>query len=545
MPSNINIQLAEFQQFVQFAETAIAAGKQKAIARVETSEVGGIANRTIVPGSGDWVGIGVGRLSSLKKANNTTRATFLKAVSDMFGGQDHIPESVQAAMKMEDYGKGKPLTARRIMAVKEAIVQALTENEKANTELKDAMTSLDPISKSGLPEEFARELRPILNDLHVRFFGVAPANEPSPRQFGGGDVANVMENLVKTANAQGRRVTVEEVVSAMKPLYERGVAAEALKGPLGDIASEYGQDKVNPFTIFKARPEILDDLRKCDSPDDVRLCFEKHKESIKEILKLRGELEKYQKEFISMVEKAINEGTGRNDFRFDFSDRSLHRSAFMSKIRDYSSSILQNENEDAKQTGWTLEAGVKKLVDKIAGRFIARIKEIDKLVADGEIPEKIGKMWRDELTLSADAKGFSPAKIVAMSKKLNPQTLIDGFKPKNDTRTALKAISDFANQIEDVAVKEFGGREWKYDRGPEQRNAVKICILNVLFAKTPGLKEAIFSRKDEMKDSFQEMLTTYKTNARGSRESVKGPDYDLANVLFGDKCFDYLDMERP
>ena len=34
----------------------------------------------------------------------------------------------------------------------------------------------------------------------------------------------------------------------------------------------------------------------------------------------------------------------------------------------------------------------------------------------------------------------------------------------------------------------------QFDRGPEQRNAVKICILN---------------------------------------------------VLFGDKCFDYLDMERP
>ena len=44
MPSNINIQTlsqnAQFQQFVQFAETAIASGKQKAIARVETSEVG-------------------------------------------------------------------------------------------------------------------------------------------------------------------------------------------------------------------------------------------------------------------------------------------------------------------------------------------------------------------------------------------------------------------------------------------------------------------------------------------------------------------------
>ena len=60
MPNTINNQNlfldTQFQQFVQFAETAIASGKQKAIARVETSEVGGIANRTIKPATGDWVG---------------------------------------------------------------------------------------------------------------------------------------------------------------------------------------------------------------------------------------------------------------------------------------------------------------------------------------------------------------------------------------------------------------------------------------------------------------------------------------------------------
>ena len=39
----------------------------------------------------------------------------------MFGGENHIPDSVKAAMKLEDYGKGKPLTARRILAVKAAI----------------------------------------------------------------------------------------------------------------------------------------------------------------------------------------------------------------------------------------------------------------------------------------------------------------------------------------------------------------------------------------------------------------------------------------
>ena len=53
-------QNAQFQQFVDFAETQIHAGKQRAVARVD---VGEIANRTIKPGSGDWVGIGQGRLA--------------------------------------------------------------------------------------------------------------------------------------------------------------------------------------------------------------------------------------------------------------------------------------------------------------------------------------------------------------------------------------------------------------------------------------------------------------------------------------------------
>ena len=69
LPLEVNnqnlFQNAQFQQFVDFAETAAAAGKQKAIARVDAGELGGIANRTIKPGSGDWVGVGAGRLAEL------------------------------------------------------------------------------------------------------------------------------------------------------------------------------------------------------------------------------------------------------------------------------------------------------------------------------------------------------------------------------------------------------------------------------------------------------------------------------------------------
>lgn len=42
----------------------------------------------------------------------------------MFGGEDKLPESVKTAMRMEDYNQGRPLTARRIIAVRDAILQA-------------------------------------------------------------------------------------------------------------------------------------------------------------------------------------------------------------------------------------------------------------------------------------------------------------------------------------------------------------------------------------------------------------------------------------
>ena len=36
----------------------------------------------------------------------------------MFGGEDKIPANVKDAMKLEDYGHGRPLTVRRITIVK-------------------------------------------------------------------------------------------------------------------------------------------------------------------------------------------------------------------------------------------------------------------------------------------------------------------------------------------------------------------------------------------------------------------------------------------
>ncbi len=111
-----------FKAFVDFAQQNANVKKGKAVAEaniqkspldgrkilaVTTSQTDSVHNWT--RGLNEWV------------ANDRTRTLFRNAIIDMFGGESKIPASVQKAMILSDYGEGKPLTARRILAVKAAI----------------------------------------------------------------------------------------------------------------------------------------------------------------------------------------------------------------------------------------------------------------------------------------------------------------------------------------------------------------------------------------------------------------------------------------
>ncbi|MBR1589137.1 MAG: hypothetical protein IJ658_12525 [Kiritimatiellae bacterium] len=127
----LTINNAQFNQFVQFAEQQMQAGKSKAVAEIGgRAAEGPLAGRTIIASTVDHVGTFI-RFQSLKDDNNDVRDLFRSAVAKMFGGESNIPKSVLDAMKLQDYGKGKPLTARRIIAVKNAIDASGVLQQKA------------------------------------------------------------------------------------------------------------------------------------------------------------------------------------------------------------------------------------------------------------------------------------------------------------------------------------------------------------------------------------------------------------------------------
>ena len=118
---DVNGYSSVFRSFVDFAQQSVKTGDTKAIAaaKIQKSLDGRrmiTVTRSLTDAVHNWT-----RTNDEFSVNDITRKLFRNAIIEMFGDESKIPAEVKDAMRMEDYGQGKPLTARRILAVKNAI----------------------------------------------------------------------------------------------------------------------------------------------------------------------------------------------------------------------------------------------------------------------------------------------------------------------------------------------------------------------------------------------------------------------------------------
>lgn len=152
-PGAINLDVAKYgAQFRAFVEFASGQRNQDTIARIEGEghrlQGPDGAPRNIVVKEGD----GLKRMSRSqndKDVNDNVRALFRRTVLAVCGAEsvDELPEAVRDAMKTDDHGHGKPLTARRINAVHDAIMSLVQPEEhpelaKANAAFRAIVDSL-------------------------------------------------------------------------------------------------------------------------------------------------------------------------------------------------------------------------------------------------------------------------------------------------------------------------------------------------------------------------------------------------------------------
>ena len=163
MPVGIHYTEA-FANYVEFAAKSVAEGNPKSVVRTASQYAPfATAEMGTAPSDGPGGFAALFRSGASKKANDIARDIFRKSVYDIFGGESLVPPSVREAMKLEDYGSGKPLTARRILAVKEAIDQEMMRFaetfEAAKATAPKALRQADEKARAGELEILGEALR--------------------------------------------------------------------------------------------------------------------------------------------------------------------------------------------------------------------------------------------------------------------------------------------------------------------------------------------------------------------------------------------------
>ena len=154
----------EFAAYADFAMKSAAAGKSKSVVRTANDADATATDRMkAAPNDGPGGFAVLFRSGASKRANDAARNIFLQSVYDMFGGESLVPPSVREALKLEDYGAGKPLTARRVLAVKEAVdreVMNFAETfEEAKATAATAYRQAGETGRAGVNEILGEALR--------------------------------------------------------------------------------------------------------------------------------------------------------------------------------------------------------------------------------------------------------------------------------------------------------------------------------------------------------------------------------------------------
>ena len=279
----INLDNAQYGKFVQFAEQQIQAGNEKAIARDGGAGAGPLVGHTIVvANSGDKVA-SFWRSQADKDANNAARALFRQTIADMFGCEANIPRSVREAMNLDDFGQGKPLTARRIIAVKAEVDRIVSVHTAYNDGLVGNILNG---RFNQLPQDLQDGLAQLVNNLRTVFGpNAVPPNAVISDVLHSETVRSDLDALRNAANAQGRDLTSAEVLALYTVKASNRLAVTTAGAFI--LAKAKAREPGIRFTAlsigsqFEARhPGLLAEILLCKNPDDIAAVLQNHEADI-------------------------------------------------------------------------------------------------------------------------------------------------------------------------------------------------------------------------------------------------------------------------
>lgn len=480
---------AQFSKFVQFAEQQMRAGNETAIARAggEVAGQGGLSSRSIVAAEGDKTAPFMGRSQENKDANNAVRDLFRNTIIAIFGGVANIPENVKAAMKLGDFGQGKPLTARRIIAVKAEVDKIAQPHVEFN---RNVHASISAGHFERLPQNMQASLARLVDDLRAIFGEVAvPPGATISQIVSSANVAREIGDMRNAADSQLRDLTAEEITAAYagKALMRLSANAvgEVILAKVMERAPEVQSTARSIGLQFDVRyPGLLAEISSCKNPIEIAEAIQRHEADIDAFVDVSVRSNAASKTVESKAQEKLASALGL-PLRFVAAHVPTDKLREMAK--DLTSDIVRGDAPGCREPGYDVEAAYAALVDEFAQKRIDACAAVDSL----DLPEDVKNRWKAECTAYSDVPKLTPAQLFEVSKAVDARKIEGAFSKGLPPKIAVEMLNNVAKGIDAAIGRVTGNPRFLDGVGADDKMPIYGMLIFAAEAKNPKLAQAI------------------------------------------------------
>ena len=539
--------IKQLNAFTQFA--ADFGFKSKSVAQLDETAKNDGAIRTIKASRTDSA-YAFKRHTADKNANDAVRQLFKQTIVNLFGSENRIPADVKKKMELGDYNKGKPLTARRIAMVKDAVIKVLIKNkdgivdEKGNERLAgdiiDGMRGLEEVVQkpakakndiqgknaakapakpkpayavynkaiadnveegdfNRLPRNIQRAFEDVMGEINVLCGEGAVTTKTKLRMLIGSvplnkEVAAYARVLKRNMKGDDMRLILRNLVrktNAVETFVLSNFLKSAANGPLTKSVAN---------GLLQNVPGLKEDLRRCRTAEAINVTLEEYRQRLETRVRVNAIVDRFTANGGRAAELLIDEyekatGLGREKL------------AEILPLREYGSSGV-TKLAAAIQSGANpaqTEEDIEKAFRDNAKEYL-RVRqdianEADRFV---DIPDKVRENLRLSALTATTIKGFSLAKCRECAthldiKPFRSAILAEPFSLNNAVtavRGLFSTILDFGKtQLRDNDNKLF----WK-SYGADDIQQFAATTLKFALADDPELVAALKSHADEIRE---------------------------------------------
>ena len=475
---------SQYTKFVQFAEQQVQAGNKTAIARLAGDP---LADRTITTATGDKVAPFWGRSRANKDANNDVRTLFRNTIVNMFGGEAHIPHDVKVAMLLKDYDCGKPLTARRIMAVKAQIDLIIAEHAANNAAI---VTNITNKQFDQLPQDMRNGFAQAVDNFRTVFGEAAvPQGADISRILIPQRVTGDIRALCNAANAQGRALTAQEVVDAyVVKARERLVATTAgapILAKLKALRPNVSFTELSIASAFETRhPGLFAEIRNCGNPEAIAAVLQQHEAEFND--------------FVAQIVRSEDVKSGIEDkakaklaTAFGLDGRIVAAHFQMDELREQAKNlheaIVKGNAPGSTEQGYDMQAAYDALVDEFVQKRIDTCAAIDSL----DLPENARNRWKADYTAYREIPAISPAQLLQVVQSVNVGKIVSALGKGLPMSVAVSMLHNVHETICAAIRQATGNPNFFQGKGTDDLMPIYGMLIVAAEAKDPSLAPAI------------------------------------------------------